>query len=47
MVDLDICEVLASCVAMLEPLFAQKRLTFDGVFCDRPLGMHTDREKLM
>jgi signal transduction histidine kinase len=47
MVDLDICEVLSSCVAMLEPLFAQKRLTFDGVHCDRPLGMHTDREKAM
>lgn len=46
-VDLDTCEVLASCVAMLEPLFAQKRLTFDGVFCDRPIEMHTDREKVM
>jgi signal transduction histidine kinase len=44
--DLNTRDVLASGVAMLEPLLAQKELTFDGIFCDASIVTHADREKV-
>ena len=43
--DLDTHEVAMASVALLEPLFAQKQLTFDGVFCDGAVVARADREK--
>jgi len=43
--DLDTREVVLASVALLEPLFAQKQLTFDGVFCDGAVVARADREK--
>ena len=43
--DLDTCEAVMASVALLEPLFAQKQLTFDGVFCDGVVLARADREK--
>ncbi|HEY8794166.1 MAG TPA: ATP-binding protein, partial [Gemmatimonadaceae bacterium] len=38
---------LAACISMLEPLFAQKQLHFDGVFGDVSIVARGDREKVM
>ena len=45
--DINAAEVLAACISMLEPLFAQKQLHFDGVFGDVSIVARGDREKVM
>jgi signal transduction histidine kinase len=45
--DLDASEVLKASVAMLEPLFGQKGLIFDGVYCSALLFARGDREKVI
>ena len=45
--DLDACEVLQASVTMLEPLFEQKGLIFDGVFCSPTIVARGDREKVI
>ncbi|HLB09595.1 MAG TPA: GAF domain-containing sensor histidine kinase [Gemmatimonadaceae bacterium] len=44
--DFNAAEVLAACISMLEPLFAQKQLHFDGVFGDVSIVARGDREKV-
>jgi signal transduction histidine kinase len=45
--NLDACEVLQASVTMLEPLFAQKGLIFDGVFCSNTINVRGDRERVI
>jgi len=45
--DLNACEVLQASVTMLEPLFEQKGLIFDGVFCSTSMLARADREKVI
>ena len=45
--ELDACEVLQTSVTMLEPLFAQKGLIFDGVFCSDTVHARGDRERVI
>jgi signal transduction histidine kinase len=45
--DLDACEVLQASVTMLEPLFEQKALIFDGIFCGESIHALGDRDKVI
>ena len=45
--DVDVTEVVTECVAMVEPLFAQKGLTYEGFRCDPGSVARADREKVV
>lgn len=45
--DLNTRDVVATSMAMLEPLLAQHDLTFDGIFCDASIVVRADKEKVI
>jgi len=45
--DLHTCDALATGIAMLEPLFAQRQIVFDGIACDTSIVTRGDREKVL
>jgi signal transduction histidine kinase len=45
--DVNAYEVLQASVMMLEPLFGQKQLVFEGIFCDASIYALGDREKVI
>ncbi len=45
--DINACDLLTECVALVHPLIGQNQLEFDRVRCDAQLTLRGDREKII